>query len=130
MGIMDKLVPLFSTLPSPKVILIEDPLLGFAHRVLQIAVLVGIIINLAQNPPVYIEQPTGVASFFASRGTLAELQAAGNASYCSNSSRYGYGDIYCNSTRDDGFGLFCGETSHCCRPPLPLHVSLCFFMFL
>ena len=107
MGLLWRLVsPFVSTFNAAPTVKIHDPVLGVANRLLQAIVCCGIAVMLYTDPPLYTEAPNAKAKFFASSGTLAELQAA-PATYCGEGHLYGYGDEYCESTRTAGFGLFC-----------------------
>ena len=107
MGLLWRLVsPFVSTFNAAPTVKIHDPVLGVANRLLQAIVCCGIAVMLYTDPPLYTEAPNAKAKFFASSGTLAQLQAA-PATYCSEGHLYGYGDEYCESTRTAGFGLFC-----------------------
>ena len=107
MGLLWRLVsPFVSTFNAAPTVKIHDPVLGVANRLLQAIVCCGIAVMLYTDPPLYTEAPNAKAKFFASSGTLADLQAA-PATYCGEGHLYGYGDEYCESTRTAGFGLFC-----------------------
>ena len=99
MGLLWRLVsPFVSTFNAAPTVKIHDPVLGIANRLLQAIVCCGIAVMLYTDPPLYTEAPNAKAKFFASSGTLAQLQAA-PATYCSEGHLYGYGDEYCESTR-------------------------------